>query len=111
MTREEAISIMNVIVHMLEPQYDTDHIEDAVDMAIKALRQQPCEDTISRQAIIVGSYLLEDERYHTCGRCKHGNTPYCSYPCSECVHGVDNRKDYWEFAESEVCKNDEDGRK
>ena len=39
MTREEAISIMNVIVHMLEPQYDTDRIEDAVDMAIKALEQ------------------------------------------------------------------------
>ncbi len=37
MTREEAISIMNVIVHMLEPQYDTDRIEDAVDMSIKAL--------------------------------------------------------------------------
>jgi hypothetical protein len=37
MTREEAISIMNVIVHMLEPQYDTDRIEDAVETAIKAL--------------------------------------------------------------------------
>lgn len=41
MTREEAISIMNVIVHMLEPQYDTDRIEDAVDMAIKALNEKP----------------------------------------------------------------------
>lgn len=41
MTREEAISIMNVIVYMLEPQYDTDRIEDAVEMAIKALEQEP----------------------------------------------------------------------
>ena len=41
MTREEAISIMNVIVHMLEPQYDTDRIEDAVEMAIEALKQEP----------------------------------------------------------------------
>ena len=37
MTTDEAISIMNVIVHMLEPQYDTDRVEDAVEMAIKAL--------------------------------------------------------------------------
>lgn len=43
MTREEAISIMNVIIHMLEPQYDTDRIEDAVDMAIKALEQKKGE--------------------------------------------------------------------
>ena len=41
MTREETISIMNVIVHMLEPQYDTDRIEDAVETAIKALKQEP----------------------------------------------------------------------
>lgn len=41
MTIDEAISIMNVIVHMLEPQYDTDRIEDAVDMAIKALESIP----------------------------------------------------------------------
>ena len=52
MTRDEAISIMNVMVHMLEPQYDTDRIEDAVEMAIKALEQEPCEDAVSRQAVI-----------------------------------------------------------
>jgi len=52
MNREEAISIMNVIVHMLEPQYDTDRIEDAVDMAIEALEQEPSGDLISRQAVL-----------------------------------------------------------
>ena len=41
MTREEAINIMNVIIHMLEPQYDNDRVEEAVDMAIKALEQEP----------------------------------------------------------------------
>lgn len=41
MTREDAISILNVIVHMLEPKYDTDRVEDAVDMAIKSLEQEP----------------------------------------------------------------------
>lgn len=46
--------------------------------------------------------IIADERYHTCGRCKHGDTPSDAYPCKECVHGFDYRKDYWEYkAESE----------
>ena len=40
MTREEAISIMNVIIHMIEPQYDNDRVEEAIEMAIKALEQE-----------------------------------------------------------------------
>lgn len=40
MTREEAIDIMKAIIYMLEPMYDTDRVEDAVGMAIKALKQQ-----------------------------------------------------------------------
>lgn len=61
MTREEAISIMNVIVHMLEPQYDTDRIEDAVEMAIKALEQEPK----------TGHWILEIEDWNkwTCSEC------------------------------------------
>ena len=51
MTNKEAISIMNVIIHMLEPQYDTERVEDAVSMAIKELEQQPCDDAISREAV------------------------------------------------------------
>ena len=68
MTTEEAISIMNVIIHMLEPQYDTERVEDAVSMAIKALEQQPCEDAISREAVLdyiaklLSGYLYEEER-------------------------------------------------
>ena len=53
MTREEAISIMKVIVHMLEEKYDTDRVEEAVDMAIKTLEQKPiCEDCISRERML-----------------------------------------------------------
>lgn len=46
MTREEAISIMNVIIHLIEPQYDTDRVEDAVNIAIKALEQEDVLDKI-----------------------------------------------------------------
>lgn len=45
--------------------------------------------------------IIADERYHTCGRCKYGDTPCDGYPCNECVHGFDNRQDFWELAESE----------
>ncbi len=51
MTREEAISIMNVIVHMLEPQYDTERIEDAVEIAIKALEQENVLDKIRAEML------------------------------------------------------------
>ncbi len=51
MTREDAINIMKVIVHMLEEKYDTERVEDAVNMAIKSLEQEPCEDCISRKTV------------------------------------------------------------
>ena len=52
MTREDAISILNVIVHMLESKYDTDRVEDAVDMAIKALEQMPCKDATNGEVLL-----------------------------------------------------------
>ena len=73
MTREEAISIMNVIVHMLVPQYDTDRIEDAVDMAINALEIEPCEDAISRQAV-------HDAMYELCGEGSLTDNPWRDNP-------------------------------
>lgn len=90
MTIDEAISIMNVIVHMLEPQYDTDRIEEAVEMAIKALKHQVTDavdrvtikeylesfgtdtnvtatDCISREAVIktITEWLFSKEFYYT----------------------------------------------
>ena len=46
--------------------------------------------------------IIADERYHTCKRCKYGNTPFDDYPCNECVRGFDHRRDFWELEESEV---------
>ncbi len=53
MTREDAISILNVIVHMLEPKYDTDRVEEAFDMAFKALEQEPNIDMESEEIKIL----------------------------------------------------------
>lgn len=61
MTREEAISIMNVIIHMLEPQYDTDRIEYAVELAIKALEQEPSDDATLRDIFCMGCEYKEQE--------------------------------------------------
>lgn len=47
--REEALAIMNVIIHMIEKQYDNDRVEKAVDTAIAALKAEPCEDAVSRE--------------------------------------------------------------
>ena len=45
--------------------------------------------------------IIANEKYHTCGRCKFDGSPD-DYPCNQCIHGFDNRKDFWQYAESEV---------
>lgn len=47
MTNEEAIYELSVNV-----DYKTPQIREACQMAIKALEQQPCEDCISREAVL-----------------------------------------------------------
>ena len=49
MKREEAIEILNNTAFFGRSQED---IDNAIDMAIEALKQEPCEDCISRQAAI-----------------------------------------------------------
>lgn len=54
MTREEAI----IILDCKRPYGDCgcgasiEEIEDALNMAIKALEQEPCEDCVSRRAVL-----------------------------------------------------------
>lgn len=56
MTRDEAISVLEVlasfqgVMEYLERQSVS--VQDACNMAIKALSQEPCDDAISRQAVI-----------------------------------------------------------
>lgn len=59
MTREEAIARIknHKIVHkMNEPR--AIYISEALDMAIQALDQEPCEDCISRKAVL--DYIYND---------------------------------------------------
>jgi hypothetical protein len=70
MTREEAIEALKYSIGVFPV---TDRAVSALDMAVKALEQEPCGDCISRQAALdeiisrLGisgeKYLLESERY------------------------------------------------
>ena len=55
MTREEAIRMLkynsNVIHKTINGETDPNEVE-ALDMAIKALEQEPCDDCVKRQAVL-----------------------------------------------------------
>lgn len=50
MTREKAIYILKNLA-WLATEASTNKTEEAVEMAIKALEQEPCDDAISREAV------------------------------------------------------------
>ena len=88
---------MNVIVHMLEPQYDTDRIEDAVEMAIKALEQEPILDKIRAEIkhynlrpsnypcdmISIGTVLQIIDKYRGEVDCRECKAEYECYYCKK----------------------------
>jgi len=51
MTREEAIDLLDNLIGMVEDNHNSDY-DTALQMGIKALEQEPCEDCISRQAVL-----------------------------------------------------------
>lgn len=60
MTREEAIRIIKIVLVVAENfeiavqgvELTEEKCKEAVDMAIKALKQEPCSDVISRQVVL-----------------------------------------------------------
>ena len=50
---------------------------------------------------ITDEEIINNEKYHTCGRCKYDNTPDDKYPCVSCIHGTDHRTDLWELDKEE----------
>lgn len=64
MTREEAIAIFKGFKFLPREM-------KAVEMAIKALEQEPCENAVSRQAVLNEKYLIELE---------DGQSFYCINP-------------------------------
>ena len=61
MTREEAIFELRHHRVSLEKVVCAKDFTDAIEMAIRALEQEPCEDAISRQAAIKAMNDIEEE--------------------------------------------------
>lgn len=52
--------------------------------------------------------IINNEKYHTCGRCKYENTPNDKYPCINCIYGTNNRTDLWELKQTSEYDHDHD---
>ena len=52
MKREECIKVLQALWRYKDCGYSENEIRESLDMAIKALEQEPCEDAISRQAVL-----------------------------------------------------------
>lgn len=66
MTREEALEELKEIRFNLNYKVNgTSRFDEALDMAIKALEKEPCEDAVSRQAVlaIAGDSCLDLDSY------------------------------------------------
>ena len=57
MTREEAITILNMV------ETHGSLVIQAKEMAIQALSQEPCDDAISRQAVLDQTYLWSKDEF------------------------------------------------
>lgn len=128
MTREEAIKILqdntNLGYGIIVKGY-TKPIQEAFDMAIKALEQEPCEDCINRKKAVFAlndAQVEYDENYKGLGKAKEiidnlppvqpirsegkwiehpheagANWEFSMYECSECH--------VWEEDDSNYCPN------
>ena len=53
MTKEEATALLKSRVDLIKSNYpEIDDYCEALEMAIEALKREPCEDCISRQAVL-----------------------------------------------------------
>ena len=53
MTRKEATSLLKSRVDLIKSNYpEIDDYCEALEMAVEALKQEPCEDCISREALL-----------------------------------------------------------
>ena len=70
MTREEAIKGLTSLVEVRRKYVGMQTMKDEIEcleMAIKALEQEPCKDAISRQAVIIalGEWIVSGEYQYT----------------------------------------------
>lgn len=104
MTREEALNILhNASVY--HPGY-----LDALNMAIKALEQEPCTDAISRQAVL---NLAKFDGRDGLGSIIHAfdveQLPSVT-PAEKVGRWIDHQEDRWIYAKCSECETVHDAR-
>lgn len=62
MTNKEAIDTIKLAKAEIEWNYPLDY-QVALDMAIESLSQEPCEDAISRQAVLDEAFEVDTKEY------------------------------------------------
>lgn len=45
--------------------------------------------------------IINNKKYHTCGRCKYEHPPENEHPCVSCIYGTGYGADLWELKEKE----------
>ena len=73
MTNEEVIKILNTVLFFGKCDCQKEEIEECLRIVIKALKQESCEDAISRQAVleaIIANCIWENEYNLTSCRIK-----------------------------------------
>ena len=60
MTKEEAIKRLKQARSTIQPFL---YVDEAIDYAINALEQEPCDDAISRQAVLDQTYLWSKDEF------------------------------------------------
>ena len=78
MTREEAIRLLK---SYLDEEIHTRGCIDAHRMAIKALEQEPCEDSKAHSKKEEGRPVVLPYRERKCRRCKYGDAYELQKPC------------------------------
>jgi DNA-directed RNA polymerase subunit RPC12/RpoP len=79
MTKEKAIKTLEIIKYVIVWEDYPIFYQLALDMAIEALKQQNCEDCISREGLKIGHWVIIDDCEHFIAK------------CSECGKVVDSR--------------------
>ncbi len=64
-TKEKAIEVLKDLWRYEKSNYSDEWVRKALDMAIEALEQEPCEDYVSRQAVLeIFGYVMDYWKEH-----------------------------------------------
>ncbi len=104
MTREEAIDLLDNLIGMVEDNHKSDY-DMALQMAIQALEQEPCTDSVSVEAVI--EWLKDKDiiklKSQEENAIKELQQVYSVKPQPKTGHWIDHQEDRWIYAKCSEC--------